>query len=100
MPKQSKNPLWDYFKISYEDVRIAVCILCKKNLSRWSKDPHKMTTTTNLFQSFSQSFGTSLIVTSDVEPLKSINATSPTASSSTITFIFLKSKISHSNEGN
>ena len=52
MPKQGKNPLWDYFKISNEDVSIAVCILCKNSLSRGSKDPHKMTTTTNLCQSF------------------------------------------------
>lgn len=45
MPKKSDNPLWDYFKVSDEDVSKAVCILCKKNLSRGSKDPHKMTTT-------------------------------------------------------
>ena len=49
--KQGENPLWDYFKISNKDVSIAVCILCKENLSRGSKDPHKMTTTTNLCQS-------------------------------------------------
>ena len=51
MPKQGKNPLWDYFKISNEDVGIAVCILCKNSLSRGSKDPHKMITT-NLCRSF------------------------------------------------
>ena len=31
MPKQGENPLWDYFKISNEDVSKAVCILCKKD---------------------------------------------------------------------
>ena len=51
MLKQGENLLWDYFKISNEDVSIAVCIFCKKNLSRRSKDPHKMTTTTNLCRS-------------------------------------------------
>ena len=54
MSKQGKNPLWDYFKISNEDVSKAVCILCKKNLSRGRKDPHKMTITTNLSPSFSK----------------------------------------------
>ena len=36
MIKQSENSLWDYFKISNEDVSKAVCILCKKNLSKGS----------------------------------------------------------------
>ena len=45
MPKQGENPLQDYFKVSNEDVNKTVCILCNKNLSRGSKDPHKMTTT-------------------------------------------------------
>ena len=54
MPKQGENSLWDYFKISNEVVSKAVCILCKKNLSRKTKDPHKITTTT--------SFGTSLVI--------------------------------------
>ena len=44
MPKESKNPLWNYFKISNENVSESVSILCKKNLSRGGKDPHKMTT--------------------------------------------------------
>ena len=48
MSKQGENPLWDYFKISDEDVKKAVCILCKKNLSRGGRNPHKMTTTTTL----------------------------------------------------
>ena len=47
MPKQGENHLWGYFKISNEDASKAVCKLCKKKLSRGSKDPHKMTTTTN-----------------------------------------------------
>ena len=47
MPKQGENILWDYFKIGNEDVSKAVCILCQNNLSRGSKDPHKMTTTNN-----------------------------------------------------
>ena len=29
MPKQSDNPLWDSFKVNYEDANKAVCILCK-----------------------------------------------------------------------
>ena len=45
MPKKSGNPLWDYFKVSDEDISKALCILRKKNLSRGSKEPHKMTTT-------------------------------------------------------
>jgi hypothetical protein len=45
MPKKSNNPVWDYFKVNDEDASKAVCILCKKNLSRGSKDPHKMSTT-------------------------------------------------------
>ena len=45
MPKQSPNPLWDYFKVRDEGCSKAECILCKKLLSRGSKDPHKMTTT-------------------------------------------------------
>ena len=44
MPKTS-NPIWDYFKVKEDDISKAVCILCKKNLSRGSKEPHKMTTT-------------------------------------------------------
>ena len=52
MPKQGENPLWDYFEISNEDVNKAVCILCKKNLSRGSKDPHKMTTITMFLSLF------------------------------------------------
>ena len=60
MLKQGENPLWDYFKISNEDASKAVCILCKKNLSRGSKDFHKMTTTTNFCRSFG--FGTSLVL--------------------------------------
>ena len=39
MPKQSGNPLWDYFKVNDEDASKAVCILCKKSLSRGSKEP-------------------------------------------------------------
>ena len=61
MPKQGENPLWDYFKINNEDVSKAVCILYKKTLSRGSKDPHKMITTTNLCQN--SGFGTFLILT-------------------------------------
>ena len=59
MTKQGENPL--YFKISNEDVSKAVCILCKKNLSRGCKDPHKMTTTTNLWKN--SGFSTSLAIT-------------------------------------
>ena len=33
MFKQGENPLWDYFKISNEDVSKAVCILCKVTLA-------------------------------------------------------------------
>ena len=40
-----KNPLWNYFKVSDEDVGKAICILCKKILSRGSKDAHNMSTT-------------------------------------------------------
>ena len=47
MPRQCENPLWDYFKISNEDVSKVVCIFCKKNLSRESKDPYKTTTKAN-----------------------------------------------------
>ena len=57
MPKQGENPLWDYFKISNEDVSIAICILCKNNLSRGSKDPHKP----KLQLRQNSGFGTSLI---------------------------------------
>ena len=28
--KESANPLWDYFKISEEDVSKTMCIFCKK----------------------------------------------------------------------
>ncbi|XP_065680644.1 zinc finger BED domain-containing protein 4-like [Hydra vulgaris] len=42
---ESKNPLWNYFKVSDEDVGKAICILCKKILSRGSKDAHNMSTT-------------------------------------------------------
>jgi uncharacterized phage-associated protein len=42
---RSKNPLWNYFKVSDEDVGKAICILCKKTLSRGSKDAHNMSTT-------------------------------------------------------
>ena len=50
MLKQGENSLWDYSKISNEDVGKAVCIRFKKNLSRESKDCCKMTT--NPCQSF------------------------------------------------
>ena len=39
MPKQSGNPLWDYFKVNDEETSKAVCILCKKSLPRGSKEP-------------------------------------------------------------
>nr|XP_047145523.1 zinc finger BED domain-containing protein 4-like [Hydra vulgaris] len=42
---RSKNPLWNHFKVSDEDVGKAICILCKKILSRGSKDAHNMSTT-------------------------------------------------------
>ncbi|XP_047124279.1 zinc finger BED domain-containing protein 6-like [Hydra vulgaris] len=47
---RSKNPLWNYFKVSDEDVAKyadgkAICILCKKILSRGSKNAHNMSTT-------------------------------------------------------
>ena len=42
MPKQSGNPLWDYFKVN-EDASKAVCILCKKSLFRGSKEPLQFT---------------------------------------------------------
>ena len=32
MPKQSSNPLWDYFKVYDEDASKVECILCKKSL--------------------------------------------------------------------
>ena len=58
--EQGENPLWDYFKISNEGVSKTVCILCEKNLSKRSKDPHEVTTTaTNFCRNFG--FGTSLI---------------------------------------
>ena len=57
MPKQGEKRSWDYFKISNKDVSIAFCILPKNNLSKGSKDPHKMTTTTNLCRSQSCGLG-------------------------------------------
>ena len=66
MPKQGKNPLQNYFKISIEDVSIAVCILCRKNLSRGSKDPHKPSQNC---QSQSFSFGTSLVLSLELKKL-------------------------------
>ena len=45
MPAQNDNLLWDYSKVNNEDVSKAVCMLCKKNLSRGCKDPLKISTT-------------------------------------------------------
>ena len=51
MPKSSttstgsKNIIWDYFKVCDIDKSKAICIVCKKILSRGSADPHKQTIT-------------------------------------------------------
>ena len=72
MPKQGENPLWNYFKISNEDVTKAVCILCRKNLSRGSKDPHKMTTKMTEWMKMNgkeeSGFSTSLLCTATLVP--------------------------------
>ena len=39
MLKQGKNPLWDYFKISNENISIAVCIRCKKDFIKRKQNP-------------------------------------------------------------
>lgn len=41
----SKNIIWDYFTVCESDKSKAICIFCKKMLSRGSTDPHKQTLT-------------------------------------------------------
>lgn len=48
MPKtlaSNRSIIWDYFKEYENDRSKAICIICKKILSRGSSDPHKQTTT-------------------------------------------------------
>ena len=68
MPKQDENPIWDYFKISNEDVSKAVCILCKKTIIKWEQGPSQNDNNNKLLEKLWQSslwqnsgFGTSLL---------------------------------------
>jgi len=42
--RTKQNPLWEYFCIDKEDSSKAICKICKQKISRGSKNPHKMTT--------------------------------------------------------